>query len=81
MDMVSIETFRRLLLNAIEVESHQQNGLYYIQKCVDLNEPGVLYYLGLIRREAIYSYENKEEAFCLFAKAASHHRGKSIFVL
>jgi hypothetical protein len=69
------------LLNAIAVESHQQNGLDYIQRAADLNDPLGLYYLGCVRLRAIHSYENKEEAVRLFKKAASLGNRESFFML
>jgi TPR repeat protein len=48
------------LLNAIYVESHQQNGLDYIQRAADLNDSFGLFWLGNVRLRAIHSYEDKE---------------------
>jgi TPR repeat protein len=69
------------LLNAIDVESHQQNGLDYIQRAADSNDTFGLYYLGRVRLEAIHSFEDKEAAFRFFQRAAALGDRNSIFHL
>jgi TPR repeat protein len=67
------------LLNAIYVESHQQNVLDYIQRAADLNNPFGLYYLARVCLEAIHSYEDKEKAFRLFQTSSAFGHRNSIF--
>jgi TPR repeat protein len=69
------------LLNAIDVESHQQKGLDYIQSAADRNNPIGLCYLGKVRFYTIHSYKSKEDAFSHFTKAASFGHAYSIFML
>jgi TPR repeat protein len=69
------------LLNAIEVESHRQNGLHYIRRVANSNDRDGLYYLGMIRLLAIHSFEDKEKAFRLFQRATSFGHVESIYTL
>jgi hypothetical protein len=68
-------------LNEIDVDSHQQNGLDYIQKAADLNDTFGLHCLVAMGLQAIHSYEAKEVAFPLFAKSSSRGDTASTFPL